>query len=771
MTTLEKKPLRVLLLEDNPNDVDLVKLELRKLDRKCTIAHVETKSEFEQQIVEFGPDIILADHTLPGYSGQAALEYVRTEVPQIPFLFVTGTMGEEVATESLKQGAMDYVLKHRLPRLVPAVERALREYEALVATHRMQVELRRTQRLLQAVIDHSPALISVRNAAGALVLANSPFYNRFGITTTSTDTVMLDAALPSGIWTDVRNQNDAVLSQGLPVVREHTWGFVEGERTYLSVAFPLGSSIDGADTVCSIDMDISDRKHSDERLLAQSNVLDQASDAIYVTDAEKRLIYCNQAAEVISGWSAEEIAGKTISEVFPDISASQMEGVREQTEQHGNWRGEIQVRNRREELLWIELGASLVRDSKGVPNGHILICTDITDKKQLTEQFLRVQRLENLGMLAAGIAHDLNNVLSPIGMVASLLESRLTGERDQKFLKILESSTNRGAGLVRQILSFAHGVSGELREVQVKHILRDVLTMVHETFPKNITVKEHVLTDLWPVQGDATQIHQIVLNLCVNARDAMEGGGTLAVSGVNVVLDESAMERMPEAAPGEWIKLEVSDTGHGIPAEILEKIWTPFFSTKVATKGTGLGLSTVRGIVERHEGFMQVESSPEAGTVFQVYIPAVKSDHNSASPFESQDTLRGSGEHILVVDDEAMILDMARETLTEYGYRVSTAVDGKKAAEIIISDDADIDLLVTDLMMQKIGGVELIGMLKSLHPDTQVIVITGVDLKEVKADPKLQSRVATYLNKPFEMNALLSAVAEILRPAPSASSK
>lgn len=764
MTTPPPKPLRVLLLEDNPDDVDLAKLTLRKLDREFTLQHVETRSDFEQQLVDFSPDIILADHSLPGYNGHAALEHVQAEVPHIPFIFVSGTMGEEVAIEALKQGAVDYVLKARLQRLVPAVERALREAEARTATRQTRAELRRTQRLLRAVIDHSPALISVRDPALHLLLSNHPFNDRFGLPSAPPEAIALDAMLPPAIAADVRAHDEAVRQQKMPVVREHTWRFAEGTRTYLSVGFLMDGSIDGTAAVCSIDMDISDRKHTEAQLQAQANVLDQASDAIYRTAADQRLVYCNRAAEAISGWSAAEIVGKTISEIFPDISSSQIEAVREQTRQHGNWRGEIRVRNKRQELLWIEMGATLMRDAKGRPDGHVLICTDITEKKQLAEQFLRVQRLENLGMLSAGIAHDLNNVLSPIGMVATLLESRLTEERDRHFLKILEQSTNRGAGLVRQILSFAHGVSGELREVQVKHILRDVLAMAHETFPKNIAVEEHVPSDLWVVKGDPTQIHQIVLNLCVNARDAMGQGGTLTVAGENVTLDVAASERMAQATPGDWLKITVGDTGEGIPADILEKIWSPFFSTKAAGKGTGLGLSTVRGIVERHGGFVEVDTTPGEGTAFHVYIPAMVNRMGSASPFDAEGPPRGAGEHILVVDDEVMILDMAKEALVEHGYRVSTAEDGKQAAEVIMADPNGIDLLLTDLMMPKISGVQLISMLKSLHAATQVIVMTGMDLKEVKADPQLQPLVAHYISKPFEIFTLLHAVTAVIGP-------
>jgi PAS domain S-box-containing protein len=765
MSTTVSNSIQILLLEDNMDDVDLARRELRNLKRDFTMTAVETRGDFEAQVQTNPPDIILADNSIPGYSGEEALEYVRAVAPDIPFIFVSGTIGEEVAIEALQQGAVDYVLKHRLRRLSSAVERALREAEAAADARKDRDDLQRTQQLLQGVIDHSPALISVRDRAGRLHLANAPFRDRFDIPEVHNSATFLDTLVPAKIWAQMREHDQVVREQGISVLREHAWPMPDGARTYLSVGFPLNGHSGGPGLICSIDMDISERKHSDERLTEQARVLDQASDAIFVTNARGLFTYCNQAAVQKSGWPKDEIIGRTIMEVFSGFTSSLMAEVHQIALTEGAWRGEVKTRNRREELLWVDVGVTRIVTTQTKRAAYVLICTDITEKKALTEQFLRVQRLENLGMLAAGIAHDLNNVLSPIGMVATLLQSRLTEERDQHFLEILEKSTNRGAGLVRQILSFAQGSSHDQREVQVKHILRDVLAMLRETFPRNIAVEEKVPSDLWAVKGDATQIHQIVLNLCVNARDAMEEGGQLTVSAENVTLGAAASQEIPEAKSGDWMKVEISDTGHGISAEILEKIWAPFFSTKATGKGTGLGLSTVQGIVKEHQGFLHVKSTENEGTTFQVYLPAILRRKASAAPFDPQSGYRAEGQHILVVDDEPMIVDLASEALIAQGYRVSTANDGEEAAKIVMADAAAIDLLLTDLMMPKVGGTELMTVLKSLNPGCQMILMTGSNIKEAQQDPRLQSLVTSYISKPFEIGVLLEAVEKVFSPA------
>jgi signal transduction histidine kinase len=343
---------------------------------------------------------------------------------------------------------------------------------------------------------------------------------------------------------------------------------------------------------------------------------------------------------------------------------------------------ECQLRRRDGKLIWALVNARRATGPDGQPSYYEGFISDITEKKQLEEQFLRVQRLESIGMLAAGIAHDLNNVLAPIRMVAPLLSETRTDPGDMEVLRILETSAERGADLVRQILGFAKGVSGAPQIVQVKHLLRDVANMIIGTFPKSIVLKDSVPQELWPVMANPTQLHQVLLNLCVNARDAMPEGGSLRLSAANKAVTPEMAAANGSLQVGHWLLLEVEDTGMGMTPEVLARMWEPFFTTKGVEKGTGLGLPTVRGIVESHGGFMTVSSEVGKGSKFSVYLPAVLSAVGATAKADADIVVKGSGETILFVDDEPSIREMARTILTKAGYLFVMAENGQRATEI-----------------------------------------------------------------------------------------
>src|SRR5580658_5331902 len=275
------------------------------------------------------------------------------------------------------------------------------------------------------------------------------------------------------------------------------------------------------------------------------------------------------------------------------------------------------------------MNAPLIYDEASLPpidapQARMADGPDGAARKRLDQQYQRTQRLESIGMLASGIAHDLNNVLAPIILAAPVLREHATNPEDLRIITSLEKSAERGVELVRQILSFAHGAGSVQQIVQIKHLLQEALTVAGETFPKNIRVEDNFPGNLWPIMADPTQIHQVLLNLCVNARDAMQDGGTLWLSAENCLLDEVTARKIGGARPGAWVVLHVEDSGTGIPAEALSQIWEPFFTTKGEGKGTGLGLSTVRSIVENHNGFISLKTQPGRGTIFRVYLPAAE---------------------------------------------------------------------------------------------------------------------------------------------------
>lgn len=361
-----------------------------------------------------------------------------------------------------------------------------------------------------------------------------------------------------------------------------------------------------------------DREHqrnAETRIREQSELLDRARDAIVVTDGNNRITTWNQGATRLLGWTAAEAIGQLGENLLgpePFVPPVGVAG--------DEWHREITTAAKSGTPLMLDTHVTVIRDDQGEVKARISISTDVTEKHQLREQFFRAQRLESLGMLASGIAHDLNNILAPILMTPAILRLRMTNPADIKLLDVLETSAQRGSELVRQIVGFAHGTAGQHQPLQLKHIVRDIVNLLQHSLPRNIEIDYHLPNDLWTVTGSPTQIHQVVLNLCINARDAMPNGGKLSVRATNLILTESD-PRPEQCDPGSWVVLEVEDSGTGIPPDVLAKMWEPFFTTKPAGKGTGLGLSTVRGIVQAHRGVVELKTTLGKGTIFRIHLP------------------------------------------------------------------------------------------------------------------------------------------------------
>ncbi len=408
------------------------------------------------------------------------------------------------------------------------------------------------------------------------------------------------------------------------------------------------------------------------------------------------------------------------------------------------------------------IGAALFEDS---PQEGVCFVVDLTEPKKLELQFLRAQRMESIGTLAGGIAHDLNNILTPILISIYLLKERSDDPKIRKILTTIETSTKRGADIVRQVLSFARGMKGEKIEVQPKHLLDDVDNIIKNTFPKNIRFKTHVPSDTWTILGDPTQVHQILLNLCVNARDAMPQGGTLTISMKNCVLDEQYVAMNPQAKAGPFVQINITDSGMGIPPDIIERIFEPFFTTKDQAKGTGLGLSTVMAIVKTHHGVVHVSSEPGKGTIFEVYLPAINTPTDlRIERVEKNDPPRGNGETILVVDDETSILNLTSQTLQAFGYRVLIATDGAEALAIYADNRETIAVVLTDMMMPIMDGQALIHALTQLNPAIKIVASSGVSLSEDQTGGT-GFGIGYFLLKPYTTAALLNALRLVLEQA------
>jgi PAS domain S-box-containing protein len=513
----------------------------------------------------------------------------------------------------------------------------------------------------------------------------------------------------------------------------------------------------------AIRYDITERKRAEERIREQAELLDKAQDAIVVRGLDDRIVFWNKGAEGIYGWTTEEAVGKTARELdlLSELNEAEFaEGYRAIRER-GEWGGEMRQRTKEGREITVETRWTLVRDDGGEPRSILVINTDVTERKRMESQFLRAQRMESIGTLAGGIAHDLNNVLSPILMAIQMLQLRIAGEEEQQWLDILLTNAERGADMVKQVLSFARGVEGERVALHPKHLIKDVIKILKDTLPKSISLQSEVPSDLWLISADATQVHQVLMNLCVNARDAMPQGGEILIRAENVTLDENYARMHLEAKPGRYVVVTVVDTGAGMTPEVQSRIFEPFFTTKEVGKGTGLGLSTALTIVHSHGGFLNVYSEPRKGTQFAVYLPALESGRAAQSDRRRLDLPVGRGELILVVDDEDAIRQITKGTLETFNYRVVVAADGTEAVALYAQQRDEIKLVITDMMMPFMDGPATIRALQRLNPQVKIIAASGLGAQD-KAAEATALGVRLFLPKPYTAEKLLKALAQVL---------
>ncbi len=464
------------------------------------------------------------------------------------------------------------------------------------------------------------------------------------------------------------------------------------------------------------------------------------------------------------GWTRQEVTGLNITQVYyPD--PKRFEEVNGLTISLGEWQGELQQITKDQRELTVEARWTLILDNEGQPKSIMTINTDITARKKIEAQFMRAQRMESVGTLAGGIAHDLNNILSPIMMSIGILKTVCDHPQAKQILDTIEVSAKRGADIVRQVLSFARGVEGDRIEVQPQHLLKDLENIIKETFPKDIRLYFMVADDTWSIQGDPTQLHQILLNLTVNARDAMPDGGSLTIGVENCVLDEQYVAMNLHTKAGRYVQINVTDSGTGIPAHLLDKIFEPFFTTKELNKGTGLGLSSVMAIVKSHGGIINVYSEPRKGTTFKIYLPAMDVCSDARKNESEQVTLpRGNGETILIVDDEASILTITSQTLQAFGYRVLTATDGAEAVAVYAQKQNEIAVVLTDMMMPVMDGAAVIRVLTRINPKIKIIATSGLNANG-SAVKLSGGAVKHFMTKPYTAATLLKAMRSILNEA------
>jgi two-component system, cell cycle sensor histidine kinase and response regulator CckA len=633
---MKPSPLRILLIEDNPADAELITYELKRAEVDHESNIVATKKAFLAELRKSPPDAIISDFSMPQFNALDALHALHAHRVEVPFILVTGSQSEEVAVECIKEGADDYILKSSLKRLPTA----------LLAS----VQRKRAER---------------------------------------------------------------------------------------------------------------EREEAEGRVREQAALLNKARDAIMVMDTNGGITFWNAGAERIYGWSAEEVLRGMNAASFWKFDEQKHQDALRQTIQREEWHGELTQSTKDGRTIFVESRWSLIRDHENKPKSILIINTDITERKKLEAQFFRAQRLESIGTLAGGIAHDLNNVLTPI-LVSLKLLREMKGETPPEVLDTLEASAHRGASIVQQVLSFARGVEGEKAVLQVKHPLNEVLKIAKDVFPRTIEIRSNFEQELWPVTGDATQLHQVFMNLVVNARDAMPNGGRITIEARNTEIDENYARMQPESKPGPYVVISVADTGMGIAPAVLPKIFEPFFTTKEIGKGTGLGLSTAAGIVRSHGGFVAVYSELGQGSSFKVYLPAAESCAERQPEQHGTTVLpQGRGEMVMVVDDEAAIREIIKVTLENNGYKVITANDGTEAVAAVGSRKRKVDAVMVDLMMPFMDGIATIRALQKMQPTTKVIGISGL-MDQARIGQLNEIGGVSFLAKPFTTEQILAMLAKVL---------
>jgi two-component system cell cycle sensor histidine kinase/response regulator CckA len=626
--------LKVLHLENDDEDAKLVRDSLEREGLDCTLNRVSSTTEFREALQSQPYDLILAKFSSSEFDDASPLLIAKSLCPNVPFLFLSGTAGEEHAIRSLKKGAADYILKARVDRLGAAILQA--HEESIVERKRLQ-----------------------------------------------------DAA----------------------------------------------------------------------QLRQQAELLNQAQDAIMVRSLDREITYWNKGAERLYGWSTKEAIGKRTSDLLSQDGEPDHDLIWKEILNTGFWTGEVTQITKAGKEIDVSSRRTLLSDAAGVALAVLNINTDITEKKDLQSQLFRNQRVDSIGAMAGGIAHDLNNILAPILMVTEMLRDQLQGE-DLRILDVAKNSAERGIGLVSQILEFAKGAKAQPVTVDIKVLVADLIRFGRTVFPRSITIESNLEEGLASVLGIPTQLHQVLLNLCINARDAMPVGGVLSIRGRNVALSGRPIHGHKTPISGSFLEISISDTGTGIPPELMHRIFDPFFTTK-NENGTGLGLSTVAAILRNHKSFIEVSSEPGKGTTFRIYFPAVPAKLATPESESSSVGAPGRGELILLVDDEFALLEITKALLEAHDYRVLAASNGTEALKVFEERAAEISIVITDLLMPGLGGRELVAAIRDLSPKTITICLTGST--EESAARAYREGSCEFLKKPCSTKVLLNTLDRLLK--------
>lgn len=496
-----------------------------------------------------------------------------------------------------------------------------------------------------------------------------------------------------------------------------------------------------------------------------SLIASATSDAIWDWDLASDGLWWSESFRTLFGYSAgggSHSFDSWAQAVHPDDRERVVRSIlRCRDQATDTWREEYRFRRADGSYATVLDRARLVRDSHGAPYRMVGGMTDITEQSRLQAQFMRTQRVESMGTLAGGIAHDLNNLLGPVLLALDLLRPHVADPEGLRLLTTVESCARGGADLVRHVLAFARGGDGKRQPIQLRNLVREAARFASDTFPRHIAVQADIASDLWTVEVDHRQINQVLLNLALNARDAMSGGGRVTFSAQNDEVEQIPAGAGDSAAPGPHVKISVADTGTGIAPENLSRLFEPFFTTKEVGQGTGLGLSTVRSIVRDHRGFILIDNTLGKGAVFHVYLPAIPELQPVEDAPVSAVSLRGEGRTLLLIEDEPALRDLTRHTLERNDYRVLAAVDGPEGVALLAQHRDEIALAITDMVLPIMDGEAIISALRRIKPGLPVVMTSGQEPFGRQA-AGVQDKTRRFLPKPYTPAELLAAVASCL---------
>jgi len=759
---------RVLMVEDVADDAALVERELRRAGITGATRRVDSEGAYRDALRSFAPDIILTDHSLPTFGAADALRIAMLEAPDTPVIVVTGSLDEETAAEYIKAGAADYVVKHHLERVGPAVVRALDLRRARAEQARAEEARRQGEERFRALIEHGADAVALVAPDGTLLFASHSIERLLGFTPAElVGHPGFERVHPDDLPRVHAALRNIIANPGTPAGLELRWRHKDGSWRYIDgVAVDrLAEPAVGAIVVNF--RDVSERRTAEAALRDSEEryrtLVEGVRDIIFALSPEGTISSLNPAFETITGWRREAWVGQPFERlVHPEDLPLALELLGRVVRGELRPASQFRVRTAKSDYRVGEFSAT-PQLHEGRLVGILGIGRDVTERVQLEQQLRQAQKMEAVGRLAGGIAHDFNNILTAITGYADLLLEDLgaTDPRRQDADEI-HKAADRAAGLTRQLLAFSRQQVLQPTVLEVNKLVSDLEKMLRRLLGEDVALTTQLAPTTGRVKADPGQLEQVILNLAVNARDAMPNGGKLTLETGNVDLDESYATDHYPARAGPFVMLAVSDTGTGMSEATQAHMFEPFFTTKEKGKGTGLGLATVYGIVKQSGGFIWVYSEVGHGTTFKLYLPRVQELAERASqPAQTPARAARGTETVLVVEDEAPVRSVARQVLERHGYTVLEAPSAEAALDLATRYSGAIHLLLTDVVMPGLNGRELATRLADLRPDARVIFMSGYTDDAVTRHGVLEPGSA-YVQKPFTPDAIARKVREVL---------